>query len=54
MTFEDRAKLIWAALESDLEDRGCFNGIDDDVMEELAASMQRIIIDKLGRQESTP
>lgn len=29
------ATEIWAALERDLSDRGCFNGIDDDVMDEL-------------------
>lgn len=32
----DQATVIWTALEADLSDRGCFNGIDDDVMEELA------------------
>jgi hypothetical protein len=37
MAEEDRAALIWKWIESDLSDRGCFNGIDDDVMEELRA-----------------
>lgn len=50
MTFEDRAQLIWAAIETDLDDRGCFNGIDDDILEEIANKQVAIIIEKLGNQ----
>lgn len=47
MTFEERAKYIWEHVERDLSDRGCFNGIDEDVMSELRAAQIERIIDLL-------
>ena len=29
------AAELWMKIETNLRDRGCFNGIDDDVMDEL-------------------
>lgn len=37
------AKLIWRKIEYSLSDRGCFNGIDDDIMEELRRDMLGMI-----------
>ncbi len=50
MTFEERAKLIWQHIESDLDDRGCFNGIDNEVMDELRQSQIERIVSLLGNQ----
>lgn len=49
MTFEERAQIIWATIEGNLEDRECFNGIDD-VMEELAKAQIAIIIENMSDQ----
>lgn len=43
----DKAMEIWVEIEADLSDRGCFNGIDDDVMGELAEAQVSIIAAKL-------
>jgi hypothetical protein len=45
-----RAKEIWDVLESNLEDRGCFNGIDDDIMCELRSTMKKVIVKVLNAQ----
>lgn len=50
MTFDDRARLIWHTLEDRLDDRGCFNGVDYETMEEIRTLMVKLIIDKLGNQ----
>ena len=39
----DDAKNLWKKLECNLSDRGCFNGIDDDVMEELRTDLIALI-----------
>ena len=36
-------EALWAKIEHNLSDRGCFNGIDDDVMEELRADLIALI-----------
>lgn len=39
----DKAEVLWISIERELDDRGCFNGIDDDVMEELRSSLIDLI-----------
>jgi hypothetical protein len=34
---------LWGKIEYNLSDRGCFNGIDDDVMEELREDLIALI-----------
>lgn len=53
MTFEERAQLIWQYVEGDLADRGCFNGIDDEVMAELRQSQIDCIATLLGKPITT-
>jgi hypothetical protein len=50
MTFEERAKLIWNKIQFDLDDRGCFNGIDRETMTELREAQIANIIAALGEQ----
>lgn len=42
-TNADKAKALWILIERNLTDRGCFNGIDDDVMEELREDLTVLI-----------
>jgi len=39
----DEAEDLWLKIQDNLSDRGCFNGIDDDVMEELQADLIALI-----------
>lgn len=43
-----KAKTLWNEIENNLDDRGCFNGIDEDVMSELRSDLINIIRDKLS------
>lgn len=43
----DEAEDLWLAIEANLDDRGCFNGIDRDVMEELRADLIQLIREKV-------
>ena len=49
------AEELWKKIERNLDDRGCFNGIDDDVMEELRIDLIALIqgslsvIDRIDR-----
>lgn len=56
MTKQDEAEKLWDKIEMNLGDRGCFNGIDDDVMEELEQDLIAVIrghLSKLLRKEYT-
>ena len=44
----EQAEHLWAVIKSELADRGCFNGIDDDVFEELESSLVDLIDRTLG------
>jgi hypothetical protein len=51
---KDEAEALWDKIEQNLGDRGCFNGIDDDVMEELEADLIALIrghLSKMKRKE---
>lgn len=43
----ERAKAIWDAVYNNLYDRGCFNGIDDEIMEEIHDDLIATIADEL-------
>jgi hypothetical protein len=34
------AASLWKMIEANLDDRGCFNGIDDDVMKDLRSDIK--------------
>lgn len=46
-TIEPKVKTdeetLWSKIELNLNDRGCFNGIDDDVMKELREDLIALI-----------
>jgi hypothetical protein len=51
---KDEAEALWDKIEQNLGDRGCFNGIDDDVMEELEKDLIALIrghLSKMKRKE---
>ena len=50
---KDDAEELWAKIERNLDDRGCFNGIDDDVMEELRTDLTDLIRGSLSVMERT-
>ena len=49
----DLAMEIWVAIEADLSDRGCFNGIDDDTMAEIAEAQTSTIAGMLRKAART-
>lgn len=46
----DEAKELWKKIEHNLSDRGCFNGIDDAVMEELRTDLIALINGTLSKE----
>lgn len=46
----DEAKALWEKIEHNLSDRGCFNGIDEEVMEELRADLIALIRGTLAKE----
>lgn len=46
---KDDAKDLWEKIKHNLDDRGCFNGIDDDVMEELDTDLIALIRGSLSK-----
>lgn len=40
---DDRADAVWSVIAAELNDRGCFNGIDDDMMDEIDAACIRLV-----------
>ena len=51
---KDEAEALWDKIEANLGDRGCFNGIDDETMEELEADIIALIqghLSKMKRKE---
>lgn len=53
MVEKDDAEKLWKKIESNLDDRGCFNAIDDDVMEELRTDLIALIRGSLSVIERT-
>jgi hypothetical protein len=53
MPKKDNAETLWGKIERNLDDRGCFNGIDDDVMEELREDLIALIRGSLSIIERT-
>ena len=49
MTFEERAKLIWSGVKDNLDNRGCFNGIDSETMADIDQEQITQILCALGR-----
>ncbi len=39
----DEAEDLWLRIQDNLSDRGCFNGIDDETMQELSADLIALI-----------
>lgn len=39
----ETASAVWNVIAAELDDRGCFNGIDDEVMDELEAACIRLV-----------
>lgn len=37
------AESVWSVVAAELNDRGCFNGIDDETMDELDAACIRLV-----------
>lgn len=50
----DEAEDLWRWIELSLSDRGCFDGIDDDVMEELRAAQIAIIRERCPQLKGGP
>lgn len=47
----DEAEALWTKIELNLSDRGCFNGIDDEVMEELRGDLTALIRGTLFKED---
>lgn len=50
---KDSAETLWHKIEYNLSDRGCFNGIGDEVMEELRTDLIALIRGSLSVIERT-
>lgn len=39
----ETASAVWNVIARELDDRGCFKGIDDDIMDEIDADCTRLV-----------
>lgn len=47
----DSAKELWKKIGHSLSDRGCFNGVDDEVMEEIRGDLTALIRGTLSKED---